>query len=84
MRFSDKLDFAKLEPFKVLKILGLVIYKLDLPDSTRITRIYHILVLELVNLEAPFMEDIPDINPESQEKIWEIKKILDVGLIDNN
>ena len=30
------------------------------------------------------MENIPDINPKSQEKVWEIKKILDIGLIDNN
>ena len=29
------------------------------------------------------MEDILDINPESQEKVWEVKKILDIGLINN-
>ena len=28
-------------------------------------RIYHILVLKLVDLEAPLMENIPDINPKS-------------------
>ena len=50
----------------------------------RITRIYYILVLKLVDLEAPLIEDIPDIDPESQKKVWEIKKILDIGLINNN
>ena len=65
MRSSNKLNFAKLRPFKILKVLGLVIYKLNLPDSMKITRIRHISVLKLVNLEAPLMENIPDINPKS-------------------
>ena len=30
------------------------------------------------------MENIPDINPKSQKKIWEIKKIKNVELINNN
>ena len=84
MRLSNKLDFAKLKLFKITQILGLVIYELDFPDSIRITRIYYILVLELVDLEIPLMEDIPDIDLKSQEKVWEIKKIIDLGLINNN
>ena len=47
-------------------------------------RIRYILVLKLVDPEAPLIENILDINPKSQEKVWEIKKILDIGLIDNN
>ena len=39
IKLSNKLDFIKLEPFKVLKILGPVIYKLNLSDSMKITRI---------------------------------------------
>ena len=50
----------------------------------RITRIHYILVLELVNPEASLIEDIPDINSKSQKKIWEIKKILNTGLINNS
>ena len=65
MRLSDKLNFIKLEPFKILKILGPVIYKLNLLDSMRIIKIYHISVLELADPEAPLMEDIPDINSKS-------------------
>ena len=37
IRLSDKLDFAKLGLFKILKVLGLVTYEPDLPDSIRIT-----------------------------------------------
>ena len=44
MRLSDKLNFVKLEFFRILKVLELVIYELDLPDSIRITRIRYILV----------------------------------------
>ena len=40
-------------------------YKLDLPDSMRITRIYYILVLKLVDPEASLIKDIPDIDSES-------------------
>ena len=50
----------------------------------KITRIRHILVLKLVDPEAPLMENIPDIDPESQEKVWEVKKIINLKLINNN
>ena len=69
MWLSNKLNFAKLKSFKILKILGLITYKLDLPDSIKIIRTKHVSVLKLVNLEAPLMENIPNINPKSQEKV---------------
>ena len=59
------MDFAKLKSFKILKVLGLVTYKLDLPDSIKIIRIKYVLVLKLVNLEAPLIKNISDINLES-------------------
>ena len=65
MRLSDKLNFVKLELFRVLKVLELITYKLDLPNSIKIMKIWYISVLELADSEAPFMEDIPDIDPKS-------------------
>ena len=59
-------------------------YKLDLLDSIKIMRIRYILILKLVDSEAPLIKDIPDINPKSQKKVWEIKKILNAGLINNS
>ena len=59
-------------------------YKLDLLDSMRITRIYYILVLELADPEVPFIKNILDINLKSQKKVWEVKKIINLGLINNN
>ena len=78
------MNFAKLGLFRIIKVLGLVIYKLDLLDSIKIMRICYVLVLKLVNLEAPFMENILNINPKSQKKVWEIKEIINLRLIDNN
>ena len=40
-------------------------YKLDFPDSMKITRIRHVSVLKPINLEALLMEDISDIDPKS-------------------
>ena len=83
-RLSNKLNFAKLKPFKIIKVLGLVTYELDLLDSIKIIKIRHISVLKLADPEAPLMEDILDINPKSQEKVWEVKKILNISLINNS
>ena len=59
------MDFAKLEPFKISKILGLITYKLNLPDSIKITNIKHVSVLKLADPEAPLIKNIPDIDPKS-------------------
>ena len=50
----------------------------------RVTKICYILVLKLVDPEAPFIENILDINLKSQEKVWEVEEILDIGLINNS
>ena len=50
----------------------------------KITKIRHILVLKLADPEAPLIKNIPDINPKSQKKVWEIKKILNIDLINNS
>ena len=38
-----------------------------------IIKIRHVLVLKLVDPEAPLTKSIPDFNSKSQEKVWEIK-----------
>ena len=50
----------------------------------RIIKIHHVLVLKLADLKVSLIENILDINPRSREKIWEIKKILDINLINNS
>ena len=62
---SNKLNFAKLKSFKILKVLEPVMYKLNLSDSIKIIRIKHILVLKLADPEAPLIKDILNINSKS-------------------
>ena len=59
-------------------------YKLDLPDSIKITKIRYVSVLEPADPEVLLIKDMLDIDPKSQKKVWEIKKILDIDLMDNN
>ena len=59
-------------------------YKLDLPDGIKITRIYYVSVLKLVDSEIFLIKNVPDIDLKSQKKVWEIKKILKIGLINNS
>ena len=59
-------------------------YKLDLSDSIKIIRIKYVLVLKLADPEAPLIKNISDIDLKSQKKVWEIKKILDIDLINNS
>ena len=65
MRLSNNLDFAKVKLFKIIKVLGPVTYKLNFPGSMRIIKIHYILVLNLVDPEAPLINNIPDIDPKS-------------------
>ena len=50
----------------------------------KIIKIRYVSVLKLADPEAPLIKDILNINPKSQEKVWEVKKILNIGLINNN
>ena len=59
------MDFTKLGFFKILKVLELIMYKLDLSDSIKIIRIRYILVLEPADPDALLMKDMLDIDPKS-------------------
>ena len=59
-------------------------YKLNLPERIKILYIRYISVLETAYKNIPLITDTLDIDPKSQKKVWEIKKILDLGLIDDN
>ena len=45
-RPSDKLDHTKLGPYKVIKKLGPVTFKLEIPQGIRIHLVFHISLLE--------------------------------------
>ena len=47
-RLRTKLDFKKLGPFKILKKVSLVNYRLQLPKESRLHLVFHISLLALV------------------------------------
>jgi transcription initiation factor TFIIIB Brf1 subunit/transcription initiation factor TFIIB len=58
-RLSDKLDFRKLRLFKILKKIGEVSYKLNLPDNIKLrTAVFYISLLKKVLVDKEIGEII--------------------------
>ncbi|KAK1249590.1 hypothetical protein MKX08_009593, partial [Trichoderma sp. CBMAI-0020] len=78
-RPSDKLDFRKLRPFKILKKISKVNYELDLPENIRLkTAVFHILLLKkaLVDKETgePIIDEIIIQDIKEEYKIKKLEK----------
>jgi hypothetical protein len=73
-RPSNKLDHKKLEPFKIVEVVGLVNYRLELPKTINIYPVFHISLLEPVLPEAPniLYTEIEPVNPNTKYKVEEI------------
>jgi hypothetical protein len=73
-RSSDKLDYKKLELFKINKIVGLVNYYLELLKTINIYFVFYISFLELVLLGVPKASyiEIELVNPNIEYKVKEI------------
>jgi hypothetical protein len=75
-RPSDKLDYKKLRPFKISKVVGLVNYYLELPKTINIYPVFYISLLEPALLGAsntPYIE-IESVNLNAE---YEVEEILD-------
>jgi hypothetical protein len=68
------LDYKKLGPFKIKKIIGLVNYELVLPKTINIYPIFYISLLELILLGVllALVTEIELINPNTKYKVEEI------------
>lgn len=75
-RPNNKLDYVKLGPFKIKQKIGKVTYKLELPPTMRIHPVFHISLLEPTDNPIRNQEPV-EIDPETQEPLWEIEQILD-------
>jgi len=75
-RLSDKLNYKKLGPFKIEKVLSLVNYRLLLLKTMNIYPIFHISLLELASPGAP-KAPITEINPVNPNAEYEVETILD-------
>jgi hypothetical protein len=73
---TKKLDAVKLGPFKILKKKGPVNYELELPKRMRIHPVFHVSLLEPATPDATLQQDVRDIDPEIQEPIYQVERIL--------
>jgi len=76
-RPNDKLDHKKLGPFKIKRCIRDTAFELELPPTMRIHNVFHISLLEPADPETPDNPP-PEIDPETQEEIWEVEEILAV------
>jgi hypothetical protein len=75
-RPSIKLDYKKLGPFKIKRVVGLVNYELVLPKTMNIHPVFHISLLEPILLRG-LLALITKIEPVNPNTKYKIKKILD-------
>ena len=76
MRPLDKLDYKKIGLFKILDLIGIVNYKLDLLENIRINPVFHALLLKLVPLNAETF--VLELNEEVNEIVkYEVERILE-------
>jgi hypothetical protein len=82
-RPSNKLDHKKLGPFKIVEVVKLVNYHLELPKTMNIHPIFHISLLEPVPPETPntLYTEIEPVNPNAK---YEVEEILDQKYIRGN
>jgi hypothetical protein len=73
-RPSDKLDHTKLGPFKIIKKLGPVTFKLEMPEGMRIHPVFHISLLEPAPKNAK--PGPIEINEETEEPRYEVEQIV--------
>ena len=76
-RSSNKLNYTKLESYRVLRFKGSVNYELELLKSMRIHSVFHISILELADSETLLQINPSDIDSESQVEKYEVEEILD-------
>ena len=71
---SSKLDHVKIGPFKILKNIKGVSFKLDLPNIIKIYPVFYVLLLKPADNATPIIIIKPGYI-DFQEK-WEVEKVL--------
>jgi hypothetical protein len=86
-RPSSKLDYKRLGPFKILKIVGesKLAFKLDLPTTMKIHPVFHATLLEPYNTNQIPGRVQPPPPPVTVEDVdeYEVEQILDSRIVNN-
>ena len=53
IKLSSKLNYVKIEPFKILKSIKGINFKLDLPNTIRIHPVFYVSLLKPANNATP-------------------------------
>ena len=67
----------KLEPFQIAKTKRSINYELKLSLTMRIHPVFHVSLLKPADPETPIQENLPEIDPESQDAEFKVEEILD-------
>ena len=80
---SKKLDYTKLEPFKIKTVKEFLNYKLKLLSQMKIYPVFHVMYFEPANNNIPLKTNLPRIDPDNQKIKYEVKAILDQQKVDS-
>jgi hypothetical protein len=80
-RLSKKLDYKRIGPYTVSKVINKNAYMLDLPSTLRIHNVFHVSLLDAYKQPVegqPPAEPLPAISGDDDtEPEWEVERILD-------
>lgn len=78
-RVSKKLDYKRIGPFTVSKVINRNAYQLDLPLTMRIHNVFHVSLLDVYRPPAPGQlpaEPVPIIAGDEGEEEYEVERVL--------
>jgi hypothetical protein len=78
-----KLDFKKLGSFRISEQIGIVNFRLELLENSKLYLVFHVVLLELARSNILIIIDT-EIQPEHDLDIYKIEEILDTRQKESN
>ena len=77
-RSSEKLNYIKIKPFRIIRNIKNISFKLDLSEEIkRKYLVFHVLLLEPVSEKVLMLKQVSDNYLIEQEEWYKVKKILE-------